>query len=474
MTGPGTSPGSRVALILAAGQGTRMRSELPKVLHPVAGRPMLAWVLEAARQAGCAAIYVVVGHGAEAVRQAFPQEDLHWVLQAEQLGTGHAVLQAEGEIPAAAQVLILSGDVPLVRLKTLETLAQEADRGWGAMAVAELADPSRLGRVLVDSQGRLERIVEAADATAAELAVRCINAGLYALPAGRLFELLHEAGADNAQGEIYLTEALNRAAQAGHSVRLVHLEDPSEAWGVNTRQQLAQAHRRLVDRTLERLQEEGVTVLEPARTVVEPGVEVGRDSILHPASALLGSTRVGAGCIIHQGAWLRNSVLGDGVVVEPYTVMDGAQVGEGVKVGPFARLRPGAVLDRDVRVGNFVEVKNTHLHAGAKAGHLAYLGDSTVGAGANIGAGVVTCNYDGERKHRTEIGAGAFVGSDTMLVAPVTVGEGATTGAGSVITQDVPPGDLGVARSRQRNIPDWAERQGRAKNRDQRDSNKKD
>lgn len=448
----------KVAVVLAAGKGTRMRSALPKVLHPVAGKPMLAWVLAAAREAGCDEICVVVGHGAEEVRETFAGQGVRWVLQEEQLGTGHAVLQAEDAVPPGAEVLVLSGDVPLLRAETLHHLSRRAAESWGSMAVAKLDQPGRLGRVMTAGDGRLDRIVEAADATPHELEEKRVNAGIYCLPAHDLFERLKKAGTDNAQGEIYLTEALNGAVRDGERVELVELDDPSESWGVNDRAQLGQAHRRMLERHAEELMAAGVTILDPARTVVEPGVRVGRDSVLHPGVTLLGATVLGEGTIVHQGAWIRDGELAPGVTVHPYTVIDGARVGSGSQVGPFARLRPEAQLDEDVRIGNFVEVKKSHLGPGAKASHLAYLGDATVGAGANVGAGVVTCNYDGKNKHRTKIGAGAFIGSDTMLVAPVSIGAGATTAAGSVITHDVPDGDLGVGRGRQRNVAGWAER----------------
>ncbi len=450
-----------MAVILAAGQGKRMRSALPKVLHRVAGRPLLAWVLDAARSAGCEKLFVVVGHGAQEVQAAFPSPDITWVHQREQLGTGHAVLQAAGELPASALLLVLSGDVPLVSSSTLEELTRRSLGNWGAMAVAELAEPGNLGRVEVRPDGRLNRIVEAADATPEELALRRVNAGLYALPAPQLFEALSRLGTDNAQGEIYLTDALTAAAAAGQNVELVTLADPSEAWGVNDRQQLSRVHRRLLERAADSLMSQGVTILDPSRTVVEPGVLVGRDTVIHPDVSLLGKTIVGEGCTLHSGAHLRDSHLDQQVIIEPYSCLDGARVKAGCRVGPFARLRPGAVLERESRIGNFVEIKNSHLGVGAKAGHLAYLGDADVGEGANIGAGVVTCNYDGVNKHRTKVGAGAFIGSDTMLVAPVAVGDGATTAAGSVITHDVPPGSLGVGRARQRNIDSWAERRRR-------------
>jgi bifunctional UDP-N-acetylglucosamine pyrophosphorylase/glucosamine-1-phosphate N-acetyltransferase len=433
-----------------------MRSELPKVLHAAAGRPLLQWVIDAARAAGCERILVVVGYGAERVREEIQGGDLVWVLQAEQKGTGHALAQAEPEITGDALVLVLSGDVPLVTAATLETLATAAEAGWGSMAVADLDEPGSLGRVISGDGTTLERIVEAADAGPAELAVRRINAGLYALPAPEIFGYLRRLTTDNAQGELYLTDAVTAAAAEGRPVRLVPLADPAEAWGINNRAELARVHRRLIDRHLAALMTAGVTVLEPERTVVEPGVTVGPDTVIHPGVSLLGNTAVGAGCTLHQGAWLRDTRVADGVTIEPYSVLDGAEVGERCRVGPFARLRPASRLLKGARVGNFVEVKSSVLGEGAKAGHLAYIGDAMVGDGANLGAGVVTCNYDGVRKHPTEIGRGAFIGSDTMLVAPVSVGEGASTAAGSVITKNVPAGALAVGRVRQKNLEGMA------------------
>jgi bifunctional UDP-N-acetylglucosamine pyrophosphorylase / glucosamine-1-phosphate N-acetyltransferase len=450
----------RIAVILAAGKGTRMKSSLPKVLHEAAGRPLLAWVIDAARAAGCQRILVVVGHGAERIRELIAamgdQTDLGWVLQAEQRGTGHALAQAETEISGHATVLVLSGDVPLMKPATLDRLAREAEEGWGAMAVAEMYAPGSLGRVLVDGSGTFRAIVEARDASPEELAVRRINAGLYALPAPDVFTYLRNLKADNAQKEIYLTDAVTNAARDGHPVRLVELADPDEALGVNDRVELAKVHRLLLDRHLQALMKAGVTVLEPARTVIEPGVSVGEDTVIHPGVSLLGCTMVGRECVVHQGAWLRDTIVADGVIIEPYSILDRAEVGEACRVGPFARLRPAARLLSGSRVGNFVEVKNSEIGAGAKVNHLSYVGDTTVGAGANIGAGVVTCNYDGVSKNPTEIGAGAFIGSDTMLVAPVKVGAGASTAAGSIITKNVPDGALAVTRVRQKNLEGWA------------------
>lgn len=455
-----------VAVVLAAGKGTRMRSTRPKVLHEAAGRPLLDWVVAAAREVGCRRVIVVVGHGADAVRGTFALEPLEWAVQSEQKGTGHALAQVRELLDGPARLLVLSGDVPLVRPATLEALLERAAGAWGAMAVAELAEPGALGRVEAAADGqRLARIVEAADATPGQLALTRVNAGLYVLPAPEIFAELDRLTPDNAKGEMYLTDALSAAAGRGEAVALHRLADPREAFGVNDRAELARVHRALLDRHLATLVEAGVTVLEPARTVVEPGVSVGRDTVLHPGVALLGATRVGEECVLAQGAWVRDSEIGDRAAVEPYSVLDGARLEPGSRVGPFARLRPGAVIGENARVGNFVEVKNAVLGPGAKAGHLAYLGDATVGAGANIGAGAVTCNYDGERKHETRIGKDAFVGSDTMLVAPVEVGDGATTAAGSVVTRDVPPGALAVGRGRQRNVPGWAERR-RSRRRD--------
>ena len=470
------STANRAAVVLAAGKGTRMRSATPKVLHRAAGRPLLAWVLAAAREAGCERILAVVGHGAEEIRAAFAGDDdragmdggngiVSWVLQAEQRGTGHALAQVESELAGEpALLLVLSGDVPLLTAETLRELVARVEEGgaWGAMAVAELDRPGSLGRVLAAPDGSsqspqalpaLQAIVEARDATPEVLAIRRINAGIYALPAPEIFDHLRRLAPDNAQGELYLTDALTAAVAAGRRIDLVPPAYLAVALGVNDRTELAEVHRRLIDRHLVALMRSGVTILEPGRTTIEPGVAVGADTIIYPGVALLGDTRVGGGCRLHQGAWLRDTRLGDGVEVAPYSSLDGAEVEAGCRVGPFARLRPGAILRSGARVGNFVEVKNAELGADVRAGHLAYLGDATVGAGTNIGAGVITCNYDGVAIYRTEIGRGAFIGSDTMLVAPVHVGEGATTGAGSVITKDVPAGELAVGRARQKNLP---------------------
>ena len=461
MSGASESAKPVIAVVLAAGKGTRMKSRLPKVLHEAAGRPLIGWVLETARAAGCERVVVVVGHGAEEVQRRFAAPDVRFVLQEPQLGTGHALAQAAPEVAGEAMVLVLSGDVPFVSADTVRKLLVAAGETRAAMMIADVEAPEMLGRVLAREDGRLGAIIEARDATPEQLAMRTINAGIYALPAPDVFEYLARLAPDNAQGELYLTDAVTAFSREGEGVALVRPADPNEALGVNTRVELAQVHRLLVERKLQELMLAGVTVLEPQRTRIDAEATVGPDTVIHPDVSILGSSAVGAGCTLHQGAWLRDTTLADDVTVEPHSVLDGAVVEVGCRVGPFARLRPGTRLGAGARVGNFVEVKASRLGAGAKANHLAYIGDATVGDKANIGAGVVTCNYDGQKKHATEIGAGAFVGSDTMLVAPVHVGSGATTAAGSVITKDVPDGALGIGRVRQRNVEGWKERRVR-------------
>ena len=452
------SPRQRIAVVLAAGQGTRMKSALPKVLHPVGGRPMVDWVIEAARSAGCDRILVVVGHGAEQIRDQVTSEDVSFVIQDEQLGTGHALAQTEAHVEGDAMLLVLSGDVPLVSAETLRSLAELTNRSWAGMAVAEVDNPGSLGRVLAASPGRLDRIVEAADADQETLEIGLINAGIYAFPAPEIYEYLRRLESDNAKGEFYLTDALGSAVSEGREVALFDLGDPSESFGVNNRADLAQAHREIQRRKIHRLMMDGVTVLDPSSTYVDVDVVVGQDSVIHPGTSILGTTRVGPGCTLGQGSWIRDSDIAEQTVLEPYSVLDTVEVGPACRIGPFARLRPGTVLVSHAKVGNFVETKNSRLDRGVKASHLAYIGDATVGEGANIGAGTITCNYDGRNKHKTEIGRGAFIGSDTMLVAPVKIGEGAMTGAGSVISKDVPDDSLAVERNTQKNLLGWVAR----------------
>jgi len=453
-----TKPLPLSAVILAAGKGTRLRSTLPKVLHTVAGRPMLEWVLRAARAVGCEHIYVVVGHGANQVQSEIEASDVTWVRQEEQLGTGHALLQVANHLTAPTTLLVLSGDVPLVAPETLARLVDEARSSWGSMVVAEMEDPGSLGRVVAAPDGTLQRIVEVADATHEDLENHWINAGIYALPAPDIFELLAQLKPDNAKQELYLTDALTAAVDGDRRLALLPLPEAEEAFGVNDRLDLARVHGVLLRRKAEELMREGVTILDPNRVVVEADVEVGKDSVIHPGVSLTGRSRLGEGCTVHQGAWLKDARLGSRVTVQPYSVLEGVEVGDACQIGPFARMRPGSVIQERARIGNFVEIKNSELGAGVKANHLAYVGDATVGENANLGAGTITCNYDGVSKHRTEIGKGAFIGSDTMLVAPVRVGDGAMTAAGSVVSEDVPPGALAIERSDQKTVPGYAKR----------------
>ena len=396
------------------------------------------------------------------MREAFADQEITWVEQREQLGTGHALAQVERHLDGPARLLVLSGDVPLVRPATLERVVASAAGSWGALAVAQLEEPGSLGRVVVE-RGRLQSIVEAANASEAELASKNINVGLYLLPAPGIFTYLAALEPDPVKGELYLTDALNAAAAraADHRQRA---RGPGRGAG-HQRPAGSGAGPPGAARPARRRAAAGRG--DPARPDSgcrsSPRWRWVPTRFSTPTSGWVASTRVGRNCRLHQGVWIRDSRLGDGVEVAPYSVLDGAEVGDGCRVGPYARLRPGAVLDEGARVGNFVEVKNARLGPGVKAGHLAYLGDAEIGAGANIGAGAVTCNYDGKAKHRTVIGERAFIGSDTMLVAPVEVGDDAVTGAGSVITHDVPPGALAVERSRQRTVPDWNELRMRRK-----------
>ena len=441
-------------IVLAAGLGKRMRSELPKVLHPLAGRPLLAHVLDAARTLAPRRIFVVHGHGAERVRAAFPDAGVDWVLQAKQLGTGHAVLQALPQVASDADVLVLYGDVPLVRPATLKRLLEGA-RGSVGIVVAELADPSGYGRIVRDGAQRVARIVEQKDATASELAIREVNAGFFCLSARRLAPWLSKIGNDNAQNEYYLTDLVALAVADAVPVLAVKVEDPWEVAGVNSMQELAVLERVCQGREARRLLEAGVTLADPARIDVRGALECGRDVAIDVNCVFEGRVSLGDNVRVGPNCVLKNVSIGAGTEVLAFSHLDGAELGERCRVGPFARLRPGARLAEDVHVGNFVEVKASRLGAGSKANHLSYLGDSEVGRRVNVGAGTITCNYDGAAKHRTVIEDDCFIGSDATLVAPVRIARGSYIGAGSTISKDTPPGQLTVARARQVSIPSW-------------------
>ncbi len=442
-------------VILAAGQGKRMKSELPKVLQPLAGRPLLAHVVATARSLRPAAIHVVHGHGAETVRAAIAGDDVVWVLQAEQKGTGHAVAQAMPGVPDGHDVLVLYGDVPLIRATTLAGLVARVGPDALALLSARLPDPSGYGRVMRDATGRVERIVEERDASREQRAIAEINTGVFAAPAARLRAWLGALRADNSQGEYYLTDCIGAAVRDGCSVEAVVAETPAEVLGVNDKVQLAEAEAAHRANRADELMRAGVTVVDPARLDVRGEVACGRDVVLDVNVILEGKVRLGDRVKVGANCVLRDCEIGDDSEVRVNSLIEGSVTGSKCVIGPFARLRPGTRLADGVHVGNFVEVKNSELGAGSKANHLSYLGDTTLGAQVNVGAGTVTCNYDGVNKHRTTIGDGAFIGSGTMLVAPVSVGADATIGAGSTITKPAPAGKLTIERSRQVTVENW-------------------
>jgi bifunctional UDP-N-acetylglucosamine pyrophosphorylase/glucosamine-1-phosphate N-acetyltransferase len=443
-------------VILAAGQGKRMRSSLPKVLHPVAGRPMLAHVIAAARavSSDVANVTVVVGHGAAVVQEAFPAgPGLQLVLQEPQLGTGHAVMQAVPHLDDAAPTLVLYGDVPLITPATLGRLVAAAGDAVGVLTV-RLPDPTGYGRIVRDARGDVVRIVEQKDASDAERAIDEVNTGIVVVPTRPLKAWLATLSNDNAQGEYYLTDVIARAVHDG--VRVVGVAgDVDETLGVNSKAQLAVVERIAQRRSADALMEAGVTLADPARIDVRGELVAGTDVAIDVGCVFEGRVELADGVRIGAYCVLRDCTIGPGTELLPFTHADGAAVGAGARIGPYSRLRPGARLEDDVHIGNFVEVKASTLGRGAKANHLAYVGDSTVGRDVNIGAGTITANYDGANKHRTVIGDGASIGSNAVLVAPVTIGAGATIGGGSTIAKDAPAGKLTVARARQVTLDNW-------------------
>ena len=441
-------------VILAAGQGTRMRSALPKVLHAIAGKSMLGHVIDTARLLQPKSIHVVIGHGADKVREQLAADDLSFVLQAEQLGTGHAVAQALPQL-SAENVLILYGDVPLIEVATLQRLLQKVSREQLGLLTVELADPTGYGRIVRDQAGQVQAIVEHKDASAAQRAIAEGNTGILAVPGSRLADWLGRLSNSNAQGEYYLTDVIAMAVTDGLVVATEQAGDEMEVLGANDRIQLAQLERHYQYRAGRRLMAQGVSLIDPARFDVRGEVTVGRDVLVDINVILEGrvviedNVQIGPNCVI------KDSVLRQGAIIKANSHLDGAEVGEGADCGPFARLRPGSVLGAKAHVGNFVELKNAKLGEGAKAGHLSYLGDAEIGARSNIGAGTITCNYDGANKFKTVLGEDVFIGSNSALVAPVSLGDGATTGAGSTVTADVPANTLAVGRVIQCNIEGW-------------------
>jgi bifunctional UDP-N-acetylglucosamine pyrophosphorylase / glucosamine-1-phosphate N-acetyltransferase len=455
-----SSPAPLHVVVLAAGRGTRMHSRLPKVMQPLAGRPLLAHVLDLAAQLAPASVHVVYGHGGELLREHFAHAPVQWALQAQQLGTGHALLQAMPAIPDAARVLVLYGDVPLLRADSLRALIERAHARDLAILTAAPADPTGYGRVLRDARGGLRRIAEELDATARERATREVHSGVMLAPAAPLRKWLRQLQPRNAQGEFYLTDVFALALKAGARVLPVKAGDYAEVLGVNDKLQLAAAESEYRRRRARELMGQGATLIDPARIDVRGEVTVGRDVLLDVNVVLDGPVHLADGVRIGPNCVLANASVGAGTVVHANCVVHDAQIGAGCQIGPFTRLRPQTRLADGVHLGNFVEIKNSLIGEGSKVNHLSYVGDTDIGSRVNVGAGTITCNYDGANKWRTDIGSGAFIGSGTMLVAPVKVGDGATIGAGSTITSDVPADKLTLARSRQVTIEQW-ERPGK-------------
>ncbi len=442
-------------LILAAGQGKRMHSALPKVLHDLGGRPLLAHVLAAAEALHPAAIHVVYGHGGEAVRAAFAGTRVRWVHQAKQHGTGHAVQLAMAGIDPGSLVLVLYGDVPLITLATLRALAGLAGPDRVALLTAELEQPGHYGRILRDGQNKVTRIVEHRDATPAETAVKEINTGFMAAPTARLSQWLAKLTRANAQGEYYLTDIIGMAVAEGVTVAT---HRPAHAWeilGVNSREELAHVERVHQQQQAEALMRAGVTLRDPARFDLRGELSCGRDVVIDVNVVIEGKVELGDGVHIGPNNVIRDARIGAGTVVQPSCVIEQAVVGRDCRIGPFARLRPGADIGDGAHIGNFVEIKKSTVGTGSKVNHLAYVGDATIGKDVNVGAGTITCNYDGANKHQTVIEDRAFIGSNTALVAPVTIGAGATIGAGSVIAKDAPAGELTLTRAEQRSVKGW-------------------
>lgn len=441
-------------VILAAGEGKRMKSAQPKVLQKLAGQPMLAHVISAVRQLKADAIHIVYGHGGDQVRGALQaQTDLHWAEQAQQLGTGHAVQQAMPDIPDSARVLVLYGDVPLIRASTLGQML--ANPSPLSVLAADLADPSGYGRLVLDGDGRVQAIVEQKDADYRQRAITLINTGIVLAQADALRGWLAQLRNANAQGEYYLTDIFAMAAAAGQPAAVVRVADVLETEGVNDPWQLAMLERAFQRRAAQALATAGVRLADPSRFDQRGTVEVGRDVEIDVNVILEGDVRLGDGVRIGPFCRIRDVSLAAGTQVHAHCDLDGVVALGACSIGPFARLRPGTQLEDGVHVGNFVETKKTRIGKGSKANHLSYLGDAVIGEGVNIGAGTITCNYDGVNKFETRIEDGAFIGSNSSLVAPVTVGRDATIAAGSVITHDAPPGQLSIARGRQSSIPDW-------------------
>ncbi|MFK0570720.1 bifunctional UDP-N-acetylglucosamine diphosphorylase/glucosamine-1-phosphate N-acetyltransferase GlmU [Endozoicomonas sp.] len=446
-------------VILAAGQGSRMKSNLPKVLHRIAGKPMLEHVILSAqhtqKKVGEGKIHVVIGHGAEQVKTALGHYDLHWVVQEEQLGTGHAVQQALPGCKGADVVLVLYGDVPLIHSSSLQSLLAASNGERLGLLTINLANPSGYGRIIRDGFGNIQAIVEDKDASPEQLAINEVNTGIMAIPGSQLSSWVNGLKSENVQHEFYLTDIVSMAVAEDTQVIHVQPRIPIEVEGVNSRVQLMELDRARQKQLATNLMINGVTIIDPERLDIRGNIKTGHDIILDVNVVLEGDVELADNVHIEPGCIIRNSIIGEGAIIKAHSILDNAVVAAGCEVGPFARLRPGTELQENARVGNFVEIKKTIIGKGSKVNHLSYVGDSQLGDGVNVGAGTITCNYDGVNKFKTVIGDGAFIGSNSSLVAPVTIGCGATVGAGSTITGDVPDEQLALARGKQRNIEGW-------------------
>ena len=463
---------NKMAIVLAAGQGKRMKSKLYKVLHQVCGKPMVGHVLDAVEAAGCSRTVVVVGHGAETV-QGYIGERAECVLQSPQLGTGHAVMQADQAIGSEeGTTIVLYGDTPLITPETIQAMLSTHESSGAAVTLltAHFTDPTGLGRIIRDESGKVERIVEHKDCNAQELLVTEINAGTYCFDNRKLFAALSQVKNDNAQGEYYLTDVIGILQSAGDTVQAYCTSDPAEAIGVNDRVALAEAETLMQRRIVKQHLLQGVTFIDPAAAYIEASVKIGADTIVYPGTVLRGNTVIGQDCIVGPNSDITDSAVGDGVTIK-HSVLQEAIVSDECSIGPYANLRPGSVLGKGCKIGDFVELKNATLGEGSKVSHLSYIGDAVVGKDVNIGCGAITVNYDGYNKFKTEIGDKAFIGSNSNLIAPIRIGEGAYIVAGSTITQDVDANDLAIARERQVNKEGYAEKiRARAKAKKERTS----
>ena len=441
-------------VILAAGQGSRMKSAIPKVLHPLGGKPLLQHVIDTASELKPKQIVIVYGHGGESVRDAIHGKDIIWKKQVEQLGTGHAVEQAMPSLGDDETILVLYGDVPLVRTDTLAELVRQGEEGFGLLTV-HLDNPAGYGRIVRDKHGAVSRIVEEKDASDEIQKISEINTGILCCRAQKMRQWIRNLENDNAQGEFYLTDTIEMSVKAGIAVKTTHPDSEAEVTGVNSRAQLAQLEREYQANQASRLLDNGVSIIDPTRLDIRGTVRTGQDVSIDVNVVLQGKVTIGNNVQIGAGCVISDTRIEDDVIIKPMSVIENANIGSGSIVGPFARLRPGADLASNAHVGNFVEIKNSKIGSGSKVNHLSYIGDTTMGDEVNIGAGTITCNYDGANKHRTIIGNKVFIGSDSQLVAPIEVGDGATIGAGTTLTNNAPAEELTLSRSKQKSLKNW-------------------